>query len=167
MDPKEFKERASRLREIGKILEALPTEVRGEAFNLLKGYVSPSQHTAAPVGKEAVAVGGADHDDGSDFFSKFNHDKPSDNARLIAAYLFQEYGSEPFTTEEVKGLATSVGITIPNRVDATLRAAAEKSHKLFTGAGRGKFKPTVHGESYLKKTYSVKKGTKVRTEASK
>jgi hypothetical protein len=64
--------------------------------------------------------------------------------------------------EEVKAVATNVGITIPDRVDMTLGNAAEDGKQLFTRVARGKFKPTVHGESYLKSTYEVKKGTKTR-----
>jgi hypothetical protein len=113
--------------------------------------------TAAPKSEPAEV-------DSSSFYGKFSHDKPSDNVRLIAADLFQQYGSEPFSTEEMKTIAASVGITVPARVDATVIQAAEKGKKLFIRAGRGKFKPTVHGEAYLKTTYGVRKGTRVRTE---
>jgi hypothetical protein len=165
VDEKEFKERASRLQEIGKVLEKIPVGVQAEAFNLLKGYVA--QHADAPVGKHKAAREQDDSGDDADFFGKFDHDKPSDNVRLIAAHIFREYGSAPFSAEEVRSVATSVGITVPDRVDATLRQAAEKGHKLFASAGRGKFKPTVHGESHLKTTYQVRKGTKVRAEPDK
>lgn len=160
MDQKEFNERASRLHEVGKIIEKLPTEIRNEAFGFLKGYIS--QQVAAPARKESPAEHEADSGDGADLFSKFDHNKPSDNARLIAAHLFQEYGSEPFSVEEVKAVAANVGITIPDRVDKTLGTAAENGKQLFTQVGRSKFKPTVHGESYLKTTYGIKKGKKTR-----
>lgn len=97
-----------------------------------------------------------------EFFSAHNHDKPADNARLIAAWFYREYGVEPFSVEEVSAKASGVGITIPARVDMTFVQAKEKGKKLFARAGRGKFKPTVHGEANLKATYSVKKGTKKR-----
>jgi hypothetical protein len=29
-----------------------------------------------------------------EFFNAFNHDKPADNIRLIAAYFYREYGIE-------------------------------------------------------------------------
>ena len=58
--------------------------------------------------------------------------------------------------------AKDVGITIPERVDLTFLSAKEKGKNLFARAGLGKFKPTVHGEAYLKTTYSVKKGKKTR-----
>ena len=165
MDEKEFKERAARLQEIAKVLEKLPVAVQPEAFGLLKGYVT--KQADAPAAKHKPAQEHEDSGDAADFFGKFDHDKPSDNVRLIAAHFYREYGSAPFSTDDVKSTAASVGITVPDRVDATLRQAAEKGHKLFTSAGRGKFKPTVHGEANLKTTYQVKKGTKARPDADK
>jgi len=88
VDQKEFNDRASRLQEVGKIIEMLPTEIRNDAFGFLKGYIS--QQVAPPTRKENTTEHAADSGDGVDLFSKFDHDKPSDNARLIAAHLFQE-----------------------------------------------------------------------------
>jgi hypothetical protein len=105
--------------------------------------------------------------DETNLFGKFDHDKPSDNVRLIAGYFSQEYGSAPFSVEEVKAQAATVGITIPDRADMTLAAAQEDGKQLFTRVERGKFKPTVHGETYLKTTYGVKKGTKTRSTDDK
>jgi hypothetical protein len=160
MEQKEFHECASRLQDVGKVIEKLPVEIRNEAFNLLKGYISQwasaSTHREKPIQHEVESGGG------TALFSRFDHDRPSDNVRLVAAYLFQEYGSEPFSAEEVKEIAANAGITIPDRVDMTLAHAKENGKQLFTRVGRGKFKPTVHGESYLKTTYNVKKGTKRR-----
>jgi hypothetical protein len=160
MDQKEFNECTSRLQEVGKIIEKLPTEIRSEAFGLLKGYVA--QQVTTPTRREGPAEYAAGSGEGADLFSRFDHDKPSDNVRLVAAYLFQEYGSDPFSLEEVKAVATNAGITIPDRVDMTLAKATENGKQLFTRVGRGKFKPTVHGEAFLKVTYGVKKGTKKR-----
>ena len=165
MDQKEFSERATRLEEVGKIIEKLPTEIRSEAFGFLRNYILPQVRMPAHKGNPTEHE--ADSSDGASFFTKFDHDKPSDNARLIAAHLFQEYGSEPFSVEEVRSVAADVGITIPDRVDKTLFSAVENGKQLFARAGRGKFKPTVHGESYLKTTYEVKKGTKTRSADDK
>jgi len=57
-----------------------------------------------------------------------------------------------------------VGLTVPQRLDKTLLNAKEKGKALFTRAGRGQFKPTVHGEKYLKEQYSVTKGTQKKPE---
>lgn len=164
MDEKEFKIRAARLEQIAKLLEKLPVEVRSDAFDLLKEYVT-EQPTGSPD-KKAAAKAKHDNTGGSEeaFFSAFDHDQPADNAKLIAAYFYREYGAEPFSVEEVRQKADDVGITVPARIDMTFVAAKDKGKKLFARAGKGKFKPTVHGEANLKAIYSVKKGTKKRAE---
>jgi hypothetical protein len=163
VDDNEFKTRADRLEQISKILEKLPAEVRSDAFELLKGYVT--EHSSEPLFKktspkdEREVAGSSDEE----FFATFNHDKPADNARLIAAWFYREYGVEPFSLDEVLAKANDVGVTIPNRLDMTFNSAKEKGKKLFTRVGTRKFMPTVSGEANLKATYSVKKGTKKRT----
>jgi hypothetical protein len=166
VDDKEFKTRSSRLEQIAKVLEKLPAEVRSEAFDLLKGYVTehPSETRAKP--KETKGKHDSAGQSEEDFFGAFEHDKPADNAKLIAAWFYREYGGEPFSLDEVRTKADDVGITIPARVDMTFQAAKDKGKKLFARAGTGKFKPTVHGEANLKTIYSVKKGTKKRTDGA-
>lgn len=162
MDEKDFKERAGRLEQIAKVLEKLPAEVRRDAFELLKGYVT--EHSSAATIKKAPPKANreAGGDTREEFFGAFNHDKPADNARLIAAHFYREYGAEPFSLDDVRQTADDVGITVPARIDMTFLQAKEKGKKLFARAGTGNFKPTVHGEANLKATYSVKKGTKKR-----
>lgn len=166
MDDKEFKTRSSRLEQIAKVLEKLPPEVRGEAFELLRGYVTEHSAGARTKTKETKSQPDTATQSEEEFFAAVDHDKPADNAKLIAAWFYREYGAEPFTLDEVRAKADAVGITIPARVDMTLSQAKEKGKKLFARAGKGKFKPTVHGEANLKATYSVKKGTKKRTESA-
>lgn len=163
MDDKEFKTRSSRLEQIAKVLEKLPAEVRGEAFTLLKGYVTEHSSEAHTKTKETKGQRDAPAQSEEEFFASVNHAKPADNVKLIAAWLYGEYGAEPFSLEEVRAKADAVGITVPARIDMTLLEAKEKGKKLFSRASTGKFKPTVHGEAILKATYSVKKGTKKRT----
>ena len=98
------------------------------------------------------------------FFASFDHDKPADNVKLIAAWFYREYGIDPFSLEQLRQEANSVGITIPSRPNATLKAARDKGKKLFSTAGRSKFKLTIHGEASLKESYSVKKGIKSRPQ---
>ncbi len=166
MDEKEFKTRVSRLEQVAKVLEKLPAEIRISAFDLLKGYITEhSQELDAKKtkAKDQIGIPGSSEEA---FFGTFNQEKPSENAKLIAAYFYREYGVEPFSTEEIQKKASDVGITIPSRLDMTFLGAAEKGKKLFVRAGIGKFKPTVNGEAYLKATYSVQKGTKKRAETS-
>jgi hypothetical protein len=173
MEEKQFTERAARLEKIAKLMEKLPVEIRAAAFELVKGYVdgadrsAPNQQTGhgAKSAAEPAAATRSNEED-AEFFGKFNHDRAADNAKLIAANHYRKYGSEPFSIDDVRQVAADVGITIPDRVDMTFRAAKEDGHKLFTKAGRSKFKPTVHGETHLKAEYSITKGTKIRPKAA-
>jgi hypothetical protein len=167
MDKEIFEERASRLEEVGKVINKLPSEIRLEAFGLLKGYVTKNAATGAAAEPKEGAGGDGDGGGTGDggLFSKHIHDKPADNVYLIAADFFQNYGSAPFTAAEIEAAAADAGVTVPSSVDMTLRAAQKKGNKLFQSAGRGKFKTTVHGELFLKNTYNVKKGTKTRPKA--
>jgi hypothetical protein len=166
MNQDELKQRVERLQEISQVIDKLPAEIRIEAFQLLKDYVTQSPSSRANGGTPQ-AEDDAEGNDGTEFFAKFDHNKPSDNVRLITAFLFQKYGAAPFSGEEVKSIATNVGITVPDRVDMTIAAATENGKQFFTRVGRGKFKPTVHGETWMKATYGVKKGTQVREDGDK
>jgi hypothetical protein len=148
-------------------LEKLPSEIRQAAFELLQSYVTETSTEDVEKMKEKekdkIKLKG-EWKSKEDFFESSTHDKPADNIKLIAAYLYHEYGSEPFSIEEVKKISSDVGVTIPERPDMTLSAAIEKGKKLFSKSGKGKFKPTVHGEAYLKTQYNITKGTKKKAE---
>jgi hypothetical protein len=161
VDKTEFRARASRLEEIGKIIEKLPAEVRHDAFELLKAYTtgrSAAPKEGAGSGEDTPATG-----EGDDvaFFGSFEHDRPSDNAKLIAADFYREYGLEPFSFEDVRAKANAFGLTIPARLE-TLTIAKQNGKNLFRSAGRGKIAPTVHGEKYFREKYNVRKGVKTR-----
>lgn len=162
MDERVFKERLARLEKIAKVLEQLPPEVRKEAFDLVAEYVTgEAAEKPAKKGKRSVAASDGDESQET-FFGKHDHTKPADNVKLIAAYFYKEYGTAAFSLDDLRQAATNVGITIPARPDMTLAQAKENGKKLFARAGKGMFRPTVHGEASLKATYSVKKGTKTR-----
>ncbi len=162
MDEKKFKIIAERLEQVGKVVEKLPSEIRIDAFRIFKSYVED-----IPKSGKTERAGKVDHADLEEtegvFFNRFDHDKPASNAKLIAANYYREYGTEPFSLEDIREKADSVGITIPSRLNMTFSSAQEKGKKLFQSAGRGKLKPTVSGEAYLKETFSIKKGTKKRS----
>ena len=165
MDKKAFSEHVARLAEIAAVLEKLPAEVRSQAFDILAPYATGGKLIEKPKDDDHRA--GDDPDKSSeDFFASFNHDKPSDNVRLLAAYLYSQYGTAPFTVEELETLASDVGITVPERIDMTLRAAKEGGKSLFNSPSRGQFKPTVHGEACMKEQYKVKKGKKPKPAAN-
>jgi hypothetical protein len=97
------------------------------------------------------------------FFEGIATDEPSDAAFAIAGYLFSQYGSGPFTLQEVRDVADVVGLTIPKRIDMTYASATKDGKALYRKASRGKVAPTVHGELHIRETYGVKKGKKKRT----
>lgn len=169
MDEETFKEKTALLLEIGSVVAKLPPEIRSQAFDLLKGYVSAHERSSrdSEAGKsrprdDDALNGGID--DKEQFFTSFEHDKPADNVKLVIAYLFSQFGSQPFKAEEVQGMADEVGVTVPSRIDMTIRMATADGKRLFASAGRGLFKPTVHGEAYLKEQYKIKKGTRQKPE---
>lgn len=160
MDGKEFTESLARLRESVDLLNKLPAEVRLAAFYLLHGKVAPQSPAGDGNGSPASAP--VDVTDAESFFKAFNFEQPADNAKLIAGYIYSQYGSEPFSLDEIRQLAKHIGLTIPERIDATFSAAQSEGKKLFQSTGKGKCKPTTHGEAYMKATYNIKKGTKQR-----
>jgi hypothetical protein len=165
MDEKGFKDRVTRLKEVNDIIEKLDTSIRAAAFALLESYIT--EHTSVP--RKKASPSHSTEENGTtmtEFFASFSHEKPADNANLLAAHHFREYGSVPFTIEEMKALATEVGVTIPDRLDMTYVQAKRDGKNFFSRAGRGAFKPTVHGELFFKKTYSVAKGKKPKAAAN-
>ena len=110
MDKKTFTEWSGRIAEIGKVLEKLPQEVRQEAFQLLKDYVTEQKIDAAQgrggkAGKPASKVDGSRES----FFASFTHDKPADNVKLIAAWFYREYGTDPFSRlQEIRERSSSI-----------------------------------------------------------
>ena len=94
-----------------------------------------------------------------EFFEALESEKPSDNALATAAYHYSQYGSAEFSVDEMRDLANDVGVTVPERLDMTYLQAKRKGNRLFRRGGRGAFRPTVHGETFFKQTYNVRKGT--------
>jgi hypothetical protein len=157
----EFKKRAAKLEEIGLVLEKLPPEVRAAAFDLISDYVTGSTEGSAPKKKPPAAEEeGEKQSSGGmeEFFGAFDHDKAHENVYLIVAYFYREQGVTPISVDKIRETATNVGLTIPNRPDMTLTNAKENGKTLFKRTGQGTFQPTVHGEAYLKRVYSVRKG---------
>lgn len=160
MNEDTFAERVARLRKLGKVISGLDPEIRLEAFRILKDYVTGGASESARRKRGGGAEGPPPSPNGKEaFFAAREHGKPAENVKLMTAYLFSQYGSAPFTLAELATLAASVGLTVPQRIDMTLRQAKSGGKSLYTSAGRGKFKPTVHGETYLKETFQVSKGT--------
>jgi len=164
MDQKTFKDYVSRLEEVNTVLGKLDPTIRAEAFSVLKPYVLGEQ----PATDQLPPHNFVDNspDGAEEFFTKFDTNKPADNVFLAAAYLYSRHGSQAFSINELKELANTTGLTLPERTDMTIRSAQRKGKRLFQRVGTDQYKPTVHGEAFLKTTYSIKKGTAPRLETS-
>jgi len=149
MEESHFKELVKKIKEVDKIIKTLDPAIREASFKILQEYVTGRKTSTEPIDSNAP---------GDDIFTQYTHDKPADNLLLITAHHYSLYGKKSFSIEEVREKANEVGITIPERPNDTIRMAARKSKKLFTNTGRGKYKPTVHGEQFFKETYNVTKG---------
>jgi hypothetical protein len=161
-----LKERAKRLTEINEIVKLLDPNIRQPAFLLLQDYVlaTGASEKENPQNSKSGNNGTQDRES---FFTKFDHDKPSDNVLLVSAYFFSQYGGAEFSIDEIESIANEVGVTIPERPDMTLLKAQRDGKNLFCRGGRGAFRPTVHGEAFFKKTYQVSKGTRQKPEEPK
>lgn len=163
MDKKQFEEIEERLLKLNKVVEKLDSSIRVAAFEFLKPYITGGT-IAVPKDKhekqeDSPASGGAD--DLAELIEKHPSDRPSHNAKLLSAYWFSQYGSAPFSTKWIKDTAGSSGLTVPEAVDMTFRQAQSKGKGVYEALGkRGLIKPTIAGETYLKQTFGVRKGTK-------
>lgn len=163
MESSTFHERVKRLKEVNEVIEKLDPAIREGAFSLLEGYITAQRcRDGTHETGGAAGEGEASEQHMTEFFGKYPDGRPSDNAIYIAAWLYSQYGAQPFKLDEMREIAESVGLTIPTSLDMTLRQAQRDGKTLFQHAGRSEFKPTVPGELYFKKTYEVTKGTKKR-----
>lgn len=158
MKKESFKERVARLQEVGKVISGLDPEIRLEAFQLLKSYIESPKSPPTPADHSRKVPISPSSKSREEFFSAFDHDRPADNVKLITAFLYNQYGVEPFSAHEIDRVAMEVGLTVPARIDRTITQAKTEGKSVYRKTGRGSFKPTVHGEKYLKKTYQVSKG---------
>jgi len=164
MENSTFQERVKRLIEVNEVIAKLDPAIREKAFSLLAEYVIGQPYRSESAHRVAASSGEPDASESPmmKLFAAHPDGKPSDNAILIAASLYKEYGAQPFKLDEMREIAEAVGVTIPASLDMTLRQAQRDGKALFQHTGRSEFKPTVHGELYFKKTYQVTKGTKPR-----
>jgi hypothetical protein len=125
---------------------------------LLTGYIMSGTNSQR-AGDAKPNPPAANSVDLASLITKHDADKPSDNVHLLAADWYQSHGSAPFTLDALKEAAEGAGLTVPERLDMTLKQAAGAGKKLYASAGRGQYEPTVPGELYLKRTYGVTKGT--------
>lgn len=163
MDKEEFRRRVERLQEINEAIAGLDENIREAAFGTLKAYATGIESVGLPdAGTNGTDEQGTQDLDRDNFFVQHHKsdDKPADNALLAAGWHYTEYGTTPFSLYDIRTIADEVGLTIPTRPNMTFRNASYEGKSCFTQAGRGFYKPTVHGERRLKDTYQIRKGTK-------
>jgi len=159
---KKLKEIEIKLRAINSIIAKLDPAIKLAAFEVLKplllgGYTElDSKGKDIPTAKEKGAPG-----DVRDFYASFNPQKPAESVLVLTGWLYTQRGSSPFSLEELRGLFDDVGVSMPSRIDMTLRNCARNGKKLFQRAGQGDYRPTVHGENYFKSEMSLKPGKKL------
>jgi len=144
-----------RIQEINEIIGGLAPSIRQDAFGLLADYVTRKQRGTSQQDTPSTPGGGSA--EATVFFQKFESGRPSENLKLLAAYHYSQYGAAPFTIPELQAIADEASLVIPARPDMTLKGATKAKKKLFS-VKSGRFKPTVHGEQFLREKYEVTKG---------
>lgn len=161
MENEALEEVQKRLVEVNEVIEKIDPAIRASAFELFKDYIK-SGLGGGPKTKEAASEIARSSPGGANLatlIERHGNAKPSDNAFLLTADWYRQYGLTPFSLRVIRESAAAAGLTIPARLDKTLKQASEGGKKLYQQTGEGFFRPTVPGELYLKKTYSVAKGT--------
>lgn len=166
MDEKKIDALKAQLESIGKLIGDLPPEIRSAAFELLLPFLQPEGKSSAAeqhakprkTAKDQTTTALLEVTDAGEFFAAHPAKTPADAALLVTGYWFSQYGSAPLSVATIKKIANEAGLTLPTRVDMTLKQAKEKGRLLFSGSARADFKPTTAGELYLKEKFQVRKG---------
>ena len=170
MESDAFRTTAERLKEVNEVIASLDESIREAAFAVLRPYVdghsSPDVLSDRNPGRATndVTVDTdpsllVDPDSLRTFLAQHHSDKPADNVKAIAAFLYSRFGTTEFTAQEVRDLAHEAGVTVPDRVDVTLGNARVSKKPLFQKIRSGVYRPTVYGEKYFKEDVGVSKGT--------
>jgi hypothetical protein len=162
MDENHFEELSKRLEDVNKVIAKLVPEIRCNAFEFFRSYVTSTGVEDTPALKRSDDTGDSAVTDApvlERLIKDYGTSKPSENVYLLAAEWYSDYGCSHITIDAIRRRSEAAGLTIPARTDKTLKQAAENGKKLFQVDGAG-FRPTVPGEMYFKETFKVKKGTK-------
>jgi hypothetical protein len=158
---------ASLAQQIVKVLADAPSEARRRAvqaaFTVLGEESNElDSHRAGTVSTERVRQ----TTDLAAFFDRDENLKPSEHAYLCAAWHFAEYGNAAFSLDEVRTIASEVGVVIPDRLDMTLKQAGKAGKRLFTAAGRDAYRPTAAAGLFFKERWGVKPGKRAKKVSS-
>jgi hypothetical protein len=144
------------LLKINEIIMQLDESIRREAFGLLLSAEDLNLLRRVDLGTGG-GPGESDESDRETFFGSRPQGKPADNAHLLVAWLYARGGAE-FDVAGVRELAEDVGVTIPERVDVTFNSAQREGRPLYRSLGKGRYRITVHGETFLRNEFEVKRG---------
>jgi hypothetical protein len=162
MNEATYKQLKKKIVEVNAVITKLDPAIKTDAFSLLKPYLREGQTLHADNKDEHTNQLGTVHGDAGTLISTHPDGSPADNVSLVAAYLYSQYGSTTFSPADIKELGDSFGLTVPNRIDNTLKAAKRGGKRLFQKVGK-QFKVTVTGEAHFKTEYRVTKGSKSRS----
>lgn len=159
-----FRETITRLEEVNEVIQKLDPSIREAAFQLFLPYVKATFPGTVVSEKIALSAGTT-----SPSLEELMRNHPNaaahENAYILAAHWYAEYGIEPFSLEGMKSLGNNAGMTLPERLDMTYKQAKSEGKASFQVISRGSYKPTVAGEGWLRATYGVSKGKQKLTPA--
>jgi hypothetical protein len=92
------------------------------------------------------------------FFDREKGLKPAENAVFCAAFHYSQYGTQTFSVDDLREIASEAGLVLPDRVDMTLRTVGKDGKKYFQPVGKRCFKLTSHGELHVQKRWQVRPG---------
>lgn len=179
MDETQFNERVRRLEQINGVVSKLDPAIRGEAFDVLKAYVSDDDRgktrkaatgggtngTAArksparkPATPKAPVV--AKPVEGEEELLEANlSETDHENAMLVLAILYARHGRGPFQMVHITAVARQYNLNVPARLDMFFRSAKRGESKALVIRKMAEgWKIMPGGETWLKETYGVKMG---------
>ena len=173
MNKDEFEDVAQRLQEIDDVVKGLDESIRSQAFTVLRPYADGAPLKVKEGHRRSPPENGADQgedaaliepDVAAAFLEEHVGDRPSDNAKAIAALIYSVYGNADFSVAEVNEIAHEAGVMVPDRVDVTLGGASVDKKPLFQKRKSGVYRPTINGRKFFKDEYGVSPGTAKRPD---
>ncbi|MBB5360412.1 hypothetical protein HDE76_003656 [Rhodanobacter sp. ANJX3] len=165
MSNEDFEKTKKMLAEINAVVIGMDPSIRPATFEILVSRYLGSPGAGASITPKAKVKETDSSDEAPDttdlgaFINSFDTKKPADAVMVLVAWLYSNYGAYAISIKELKELADSCGLTVPARVDMTLRQGKSGGKSLFVQQNKS-WKPTVSGEIFLKDTYKISKGTK-------
>lgn len=163
MSAETFEETKKLILDINEVVSAVDSTIKQPVFDILVGrFLSKSKGEHPNKNKQQSEdnsdVVAPDTSDLGTFISAFDTKKPVDALMVLVAWLYSQYGSYAMSLKEIKELGDSCGLTLPARMDMTLRQAKSKGKNQFIQQAKA-WKLTVSGELAIKEAYGVTKGT--------